>query len=107
MKLKTLAGFGPQAALVSGAIMVVIVVAQQVTNAITFSPATLTIIQISFFVVLVLLMATLTVTVFDLESLEHPRTSTPWFRVAQATMLAATVMPVVIAVSWFAQVGLA
>jgi hypothetical protein len=98
MKLQRLAGFGPVAAFISAIALVVVAVFQQVSiPPSAFVPAVITFL-LAFFV----WTAGLTVTLFDLEWLEHPATSTALFRVALGAILIAMVMPGVIALIVFA-----
>ncbi len=98
MKLQRLAGFGPAAAFISVAAMVVIAVVQNAPL-----PANLFVpIFIGFLLAFFVWVGSLTVTLFDLEWMQHPATSTGLFRIALAAILIAMVMPGVLALGVFA-----
>lgn len=101
MKLQRLAGYGPIAALVSAAALFFIAVIQQVM----IPPSIFLATAIVFLVLFAIWVGTLTVTLFDLEWLEHPRTNTNLFRVALGASLVAMVMPALIALIQFAGVA--
>lgn len=98
MKLKRLAGYGPIAAYVSGGCLLVIAVIQQIL----IPPSVFVAAAIVFVLAMFVWVGSLTVTVFDLEWLEHPATSTRWFRVALGATLVAMAAPLVIALIQFA-----
>lgn len=98
MKLQRLAGYGPVAAFVSAVALVVIAVIQQVA----IPPSLFVPTVITFLITFFIWVGSLTVTLFDLEWLEHPATNTPLLRVAQGAILVAMVMPGVLAVILFA-----
>lgn len=97
MKLKRLAGFGPIAAFVSAATLLVAGILGQTLPPPSWVVPTVLTVLTSF----VLWMASLTITLFDLEWLEHPATSTPVVRAALVATFVAMVMPVVIGVIAF------
>jgi len=98
MKLQRLAGFGPAAAFVSAFALLVIAV----INYAPITPSVFVAAFITFLAAFVVWTGSLTVTLFDLEWLEHPATSTPLIRVALAAILVAMVMPAVLALGVFA-----
>lgn len=99
MKLQRLAGYGPIAAFVSAAALFVFLFLEQFGSAIGSSSAALyTVIVIIFVLALWLWIAALNVVVFDLEWLEHPKTSTPLFQVARIASLVALVVPAILLV---------
>src|SRR5215472_2752542 len=102
MKLQRLAGFGPAAAFVSAASLVLIVVIQQAPIPASLAVPTEIVYLLTFF----FWVGSLAVTLFDLEWLEHPATNTGLLRVALAAILIAAVMPGVVALGLFAQVGI-
>ena len=100
MKLQRLAGFGPAAAFVSAASVVAFAVLQQVGADV---PASLLVAAIAVFLGLMALnVAALTVTVFDLEWLDHPATSKPRIQFALWATVVATFMPAVLGLIQFA-----
>ena len=102
MKLQRLAGFGPATAFVSAVALVVTAVFQQVT----LPPGLLVAEEIVYLLAFFVWVGSLTVTLFDLEWLEHPATSTGLFRIALAAILIAMVMPGVIALVVFARLSI-
>lgn len=103
MKLQRLAGFGPYAAFVSVAAMLVIGTVQNAP----LPPSLFVPAFISYLVAFFVFAASLSVTLFDLEWLEHPATSTPMIRIGQGAMLVAIASPVLVAVTFFAQLPIA
>lgn len=103
MKLQRLAGYGPIASFVSAASLLVFFVIQQLPP--TATQSVYVPVEIAFLLALFLWVAALTVVVFDLAWLEHPATSTRWFRVAQVALLVAMVMPGILALIGFAGIG--
>ena len=98
MKLQRLAGFGPVASFVSAAALVVIVLFQQMM----IPPSFLVAAEITYLLAFFVWVGSLTVTLFDLEWLEHPATGTGVLRVALSAIALAMVMPGVIALVIFA-----
>lgn len=98
MKLKRLAGYGPVAALVSAASLLVVAFIQQVA----VPPSLFVAAAITFLVAIFIWTGSLTVTLFDLEWMEHPATSTALFRIGLGAILLAMVMPGVLALVTFA-----
>ena len=102
MKLRRLAGYGPIAAFVSAASLLVFFFLQEAGGAIVAAaPSIFVPLAITFIFAQWLWVACLAVVVFDLEWLEHPLTSTPWIRVAQVATLVALVMPIPIGIAPF------
>jgi hypothetical protein len=101
MKLQRLAGYGPVAAFVSAAALLVVAVIQQVM----IPPSIFLVTAIVFLVLLTIWVGALAVTLFDLEWLEHPKTSTSLFRVALVASLVAMLMPALIGLIQFAGVA--
>lgn len=101
MKLQRLAGYGPIAAFVSATALFVIAVIQQVM----IPPSIFLVTAIVYLVVIATWVGGLTVTLFDLEWLEHPKTNTGLFRVALGAALLAMLMPAFIALIQFAGVA--
>jgi hypothetical protein len=98
MKLQRLAGVGPIAALVSAGALFVLFVIEEFINAILTVIGSVAYVTqaIVFFLLLWLWVAALSVVTFDLEWIEHPKTSTRWFQVARGLTLIAMVMPAVL-----------
>jgi hypothetical protein len=98
MKLQRLAGFGPIAALVSAGALFVLFVIEEFINAILTVIGSVAYVTqaIVLFLLLWLWVAALSVVTFDLEWIEHPKTSTRWFQVARGLTLIAMVMPAVL-----------
>ena len=102
MKLQRLAGFGPTAAFVSAASMLVWFVLEEAGNSIVAAaPGLLVPTVIVMTLAQFLWIAGLAVVVFDLEWLEHPATSTSRIRIAQVATLVALLMPIPIAIAPF------
>ena len=101
MKLQRLAGYGPTAAFVSAAGLFVYAGFQFVPVPANLINVALPVLFLSMF----LWAAGLTVTVIDLEWLEHPATSTPWIRAALVAAIAATVAPLIMAAGIYSKVG--
>ena len=101
MKLQRLAGYGPIAAFVSAAALLVVAVIQQVMVPPSIFVAT----AIAFLVLIAIWVGALTVTLFDLEWLENPKTNSGLFRVALGASLVAMLMPGLIALITFAGVA--
>ncbi len=104
MKLQRLAGFGPAAAFVSVAAVIVFAAIQQVGAAVP--PSYLVPVIIAFLASMAVFVLALAVTLFDLEWLDHPATSKPWIRLALVATLVAAVMPTVLGLIQFAGVQL-
>ena len=98
MKLQRLAGYGPIAAFVSGGCLLVVAVIQQIL----IPPSVFVAVAIVFLLAIFVWVGSLTVTLFDLEWLEHPATNKRWFQVALAAALVAMAAPLVIALIQFA-----
>lgn len=99
MKLQRLAGFGPAAAFVSAAALLVLMVFAQVAI-----PANLLVAaEIAYLLSFFAWAGSITVTLFDLEWLEHPATGTGLLRFALAAVVIAMVMPGVVALIVFAR----
>ncbi|HEX2682133.1 MAG TPA: hypothetical protein VHQ03_12685, partial [Candidatus Dormibacteraeota bacterium] len=97
MRLQRLAGFGPIAAFVSaGSLFVFFVLEEFGTALLTSSPGAYVAVAIVFFLALWLWVAALSVVAFDLEWIEHPKTSTGWFQAARWLTFIAMVMPAVL-----------
>lgn len=98
MKLQRLAGFGPIAAFVSAGALFVLFVIEEFINAIlTVIGSVPYVVQaIVFFLLLWLWVAAVWVMTFDLEWIEHPKTSTRWFQIARGVTFIALVMPAVL-----------
>lgn len=98
MKLQRLAGFGPIAALVSAGALFVLFVIEEFNNEILTVIGSVAYVTqaIVIFLLLWLWVAALSVVTFDLEWIEHPKTSTRWFQVARGFTLIAMVMPAVL-----------
>jgi hypothetical protein len=98
VKLQRLAGFGPIAALVSAGALFVLFVIEEFNNAILTVIGSVPYVTqaIVFFLLLWLWVAALSVATFDLEWIEHPRTSTPRLQVARGLTFIAMVMPAVL-----------
>ena len=101
MKLQRLAGYGPIAAFVSAAALFVVAVIQQVI----IPPSIFLVTAIVYLVVIATWVGGLTITLFDLEWLEHLKTNTGLFRVALGAALVAMLMPAFIALIQFAGVA--
>lgn len=102
MKLRRLAGYGPIAAFVSAGSLLVFLFLQEAGSAIVAAaPSMFVPLAVTFVFAQWLWVAGLAVVVFDLEWLEHPSTSTAWFRVAQVAILVALVMPIPIGIAPF------
>ena len=99
MKLQRLAGFGPVAAFVSAAAVIAF---SSVTQLGAVPPSYIVPLAILFLGTMTLFVAGLTVTLFDLEWLEHPATRTPLIRLALGAALVAMLMPAVMALIVFA-----
>ncbi len=104
MKLQRLAGFGPAAAFVSAASVVVFAAIQQVGAAVP--PSYLVPVIVAFLASMAVFVLALAVTLFDLEWLDHPATSKPWIRLALVATLVAAAMPTVLGLIQFAAVPL-
>lgn len=98
VKLQRLAGFGPIGALVSAAALFVLFVIEEFMNDIlTVIGSVAYVAQAIVFVLLLWLwVAALSAVTFDLEWIEHPKTSTRWFQVARGLTFIAMVMPAVL-----------
>jgi hypothetical protein len=100
MKLKKLAGYGSAAAFVSAGSLFVflflLLFGYAIFNAV---PALVFPVFLVWFVALWLWVGAFAVLVLDLEWLEHPATSTTWFRVAHWATLVAVFLPVVFGIA--------
>lgn len=94
MKLQRLAGYGPIAAFVSAGGLFVYAIFQVVPIPANLASVAVPLIFLSMFT----WAAGLTVTVIDLQWLEHPATSTRWIHAALVAAIAATVGPLLMAV---------
>ena len=100
MKLQKLAGYGPTAAFVSAGSLFVFFFLLLFGNAIfTAVPALTFPIYLVWVFALWLWLGALAVLVLDLEWLEHPATSTRWFKVAHWATLAAVFLPVLFGIA--------
>lgn len=106
MKLQRLAGYGPVAAFVSAASLIVFFFIQQDGGAILQAAPNLAVpLAIAFTLAAFVWVGALTVTLFDLELAHYPATSTFWIRFALGSTLVAMVMPAVLALIQFAGIG--
>ena len=106
MTLQRLAGYGPAAAFVSAASLVLFFFLQQDGGAILQAAPNLAVpLTIVFTLAAFVWVGALTVTLFDLEWLHHSATSTFWIRFALGSTLLAMVMPAVLALIQFAGIG--
>ena len=100
MKLQKLAGYGPAAAFVSAGSLFMFFFLLLFGNAIfTAVPALTFPIYLVWVFALWLWLGALAVLVLDLEWLEHPSTSTRWFKVAHWATLAAVFLPVLFGIA--------
>ena len=100
MKLQRLAGFGPAAAFISaGAVIVFSVIVQVAAN---IPPSLIVPAVIVILAMMTVFVAALAVTLFDLEWIDDPRTSTPRIKLALGAALVAAVMPAVLGLIQFA-----
>jgi hypothetical protein len=95
VKLQRLAGFGPIAALVSAGALFVLFVIEEFNNEILTVIGSVAYVTqaIVFFLLLWLWVAAFWVVAFDLEWIEHPKTSTYTLQVARGLTFIAMVMP--------------
>jgi len=106
MKLKRLAGYGPLAAFVTAGSLLLYAAIDQLGSAIAqAAPGLLAPMEYVYFVAVPLWVVALAVVVFDLEWIEHPKTSTRRLQVARAATLVALVMPVVLDIGLIAKAG--
>ena len=98
VKLQRLAGFGPIAAFVSAGALFVLFVIEEFSNAILTVIGSVAYVTqaIVLFLLLWLWVAALSVVTFDLEWIEHPKTSTRTLQVARGLTFIAMVMPAVL-----------
>lgn len=106
MKLQRLAGYGPTAAFVSAAALFlfffILVFGTPIAQN---APGIAVPMTIVYFLAFWVWLGGLAVVVFDLEWLEHPATSTTWFRVAHWATLVALVVPVALGIGLIAGAG--
>lgn len=104
VKLQRLVGFGPVAAFVSaGSLFVYLFIGTMAAVLIKTFPYALLVAV--FLLALWLWVGALTVVVFDLEWIEHPATSTRWFKVGRWATLVAMVMPAVLTLDLLINAG--
>src|ERR1700758_5025028 len=98
MKLQRLACFGPIAALVSAGALFVLFVIEEFNNEILTVIGSVAYVAqaIVIFLLLWLWVAALSIVTFDLELIEHPKTSTRRLQIAWGLTLIAMVMPAVL-----------
>jgi hypothetical protein len=100
MKLEKLAGYGPTAAFVSaGSLLVFVLILLFGYPIFSAVPALTLPVFLVWFVALWIWVCAFAVLVLDLEWLEHPATSTTWFKVAHWATLVAVFLPVVFGIA--------
>lgn len=101
MKLQRLAGYGPIAAFVSAGGLFIFGVLQEVPV-----PANLVNVALPLdFLSMFAWAGGLTVTVIDLQWMEHPATSTRWIKAALVAAIVATVSPLLMLVGIYGKLG--
>lgn len=100
MKLQRLAGFGPAAAFISAAAVIVFSVVLQLAAEIP--PSLIVPAVVVILATMTVFVAALAVTLFDLEWIDHAATSTPRIRLALGAALVAAFMPTVLGLIQFA-----